>query len=168
MRMEQIVRIQAGRGSYMPVLMKVMSITTGPVYEIGCGYVSTPYLHWSCFDKKRPLVSYENDPAWHEFTDRYSCDYHKVLKISDWGLADVSGICSVALVDHSPDVRRKEEIKRLTHAEYVVVHDTENRVARKYNFEEIFGLFRYRYKYRSAMPHTTVFSNYHDLSRFTV
>ena len=47
--------------SHLPVLIKIMSITTGDVLEIGTGIYSTPFLHWACFGKKRNILSIENN-----------------------------------------------------------------------------------------------------------
>jgi hypothetical protein len=158
------VRIQLGRGSYMPVLMKLVAMTTGPIVELGCGYVSTPYLHWACFSTKRPLVSYEDHPEWYGFASRFACDFHTVHHVTDWDALDFSGPCSVAFVDHN-NHRRKLDIPRLAHAEYVVIHDTENAEDRKYRMGRPILQYQYRLKYHEAGgPATSVVSNVHDLS----
>lgn len=98
----------------------------------------------------------------------FRADFHKVEHVKDWDAIDLSRQWSVAFVDHSPNTRRIADIKRLTHSDYVVVHDTELRRAKDYNYAEIFPLFKYHYKYRDVYPHTSVLSNKHDLSGFHV
>lgn len=160
------VRVQLGRGSYMPVLMKIVAQTTGPIFELGCGYVSTPYLHWTCFLTKRKLVTFEGHPEWYGFASRFNTDFHTVKFVEDWDKADLSGECEVAFVDHEVR-RRKHEIPRLAHAHYLVIHDTENSQERKYRFGRAIMRYKYRYKYGEAHgPATSLVSNLHDLSYF--
>lgn len=166
MRLSQFVRTQVGRGSYMPALMDVVMRTKGPIFELGTGYVSTPYLHWASFESKRLVVSFENDPGWHAFAARFSSPTHRVVLVKNWDEVDLSGECSVALVDHSPEDRRRIDIPRLYHAEYVVVHDTENHNEPKYRMHDAIRRYKYRYKYNLSWPHTSVLSNHHDLSGF--
>jgi hypothetical protein len=152
----------------MPVLMKIVSETKGPIFELGCGYVSTPYLHWACFATKRKLVSFESDPGWHHFASKFACDFHKVHLVEDWDKIDLSGECCVAFVDHAPNTRRRHDVPRLAHAEYVVIHDTENKEQRKYQFGRAIARYKYRYKYGGANPSTSVVSNFHDVTDFSV
>lgn len=164
---DKSVYVQLGRGSYMPVLMKAVSMTTGPIFELGCGYVSTPYLHWACFVAKRKLVSFENNPEWYRFASRFSTDFHTVNFVEDWDKIDLSGECEVAFVDHAPDTRRRHDVPRLAHAHYIVIHDTENSNQRKYRFGRALARFKYHIKYGEAHgPATSLVSNLHDLSYF--
>lgn len=156
------------RGSHLPVLMKLVPLTTGPILELGCGVFSTIYLHWACYAAKRRLITYEDNPAFYRFIQRYANDYHEIRCIKDWAELDPAENWSVAFVDHGQEARRYLDIARLTHAEYVVAHDAENGNAHKYHYERIYKLFKSRYKYGGASPHTAVFSNTHDLTGFTV
>lgn len=162
-------QVQIGRGSYMPVLMRIMEMTTGPVFELGCGYVSTPYLHWACFLSNRKLVSFENDPTWYAFANRFSAHFHTIVFVEDWDKVDLSGECEVALVDHSPNERRKNDIPRLAHVHYIIIHDTDHSTQTKYRFGRVIARYRYRYKYTCPFgPSTTLVSNVHDLRDFKV
>lgn len=157
------------RGSHLPVLMKCVQITKGPIVELGMGMYSTCYLHWACYPTKRRLVSYENSPRWFEFAKLAEADFHQVICTEDFAGLVLNDPWSVAFVDHDhPTVPRRDSVKKLVHAEYVVCHDTENRNERKYKWSEIWPLFKYRWKWGDAHPHTSVFSNVHDLSNFTV
>jgi len=160
------MRIGKYRGSYLPVLTTLVQQTTGPILELGVGFCSSPYLHWVCYPTKRRLVSYENNPEYYKFAESWKDDFHEVHCIKDWGSIDLSEPWSIAFVDHEPGYRRAEEMKRLTHADYVVAHDTENRSDRKYRFSTIHNLFKYRWKYNGANPKTSIFSNFHDVRDF--
>ena len=163
---EMGLRFYPNRGSHLPVLMKAVAETTGPILELGCGLYSTTPLHWACWVPKRKLVTYENNPAFYDFLKRYATDFHEVHCITDWDTIDISGPWSVAFVDHEPGLRRWQEASRLQHAEYVVAHDTEGRNDRKYGFSKINGLFKYQFEYKDAFPHTSVYSNVHDVRDF--
>lgn len=153
------MRIGKSRGSYLPILNKIVSMTTGPILELGVGFCSTPYLHWACYPAKRRLVSYENNPEYYRFAESWKDDFHAIHCIKDWESINISEPWAVAFVDHSPSGRRAEETKRLIHADYIVIHDTENSQDRSYRLSTVRGLFKYRYKYRDAYPHTSVWSN---------
>ena len=156
------------RGSHLPVLMRLLPMTTGPVLELGCGIYSTQYLHWACYTKQRRLVTCENNPAYFGYADQFASRSHEIRKVKEWSELDLSEPWSVAFVDHAPDEARWQDIARLTHAEYVVAHDAENRNERKYKFSTIHHLFKYRWKYSGAFPYTAVFSNFHNLEGFEV
>ena len=165
------MKFKPDRGSHLPVLMKAVAATTGPILELGCGLYSTTPLHWACWVPKRKLVTYENNPKYYEFLKSYTTDFHEVHCIDAWDDVDLSGQWSVAFVDHEPGPieprdRRWREVIRLQHAEYVVVHDSEGRNDRKYGLSKIANKFKYQFEYGGAFPHTTVFSNLHDVSDF--
>ena len=160
------MRIGKSRGSYMPVLTKLVSETTGPILELGVWFCSTPYLHWICYPTRRRLVSCENNPEYFKFAESWKDDFHDIHCVKDYGSLDLSEPWTIAFVDHSPQNRRVEEIKRLVHAEYIVAHDTENNNEHGYHYSKIFHLFKYRWKYTGAYPFTSIFSNNHDIRDF--
>jgi len=162
------LRTQPFRGSHLPVLMKLMSMTHGSVLELGCGIYSTIYLHWACYPTCRRLVTYENNPKYFDFLKQFENRYHKTYCIEDYGSADISEPWSIAFVDHAPDRQRVNEIKRLTQAEYVVAHDAENANNKKYKYPSIYSFFKYRWKFDERLPYTSIFSNHHDLSDFSI
>lgn len=152
------------RGSHLPVLMTLVQQTTGPILELGAGVYSTTYLHWACYHTKRRLVTYEDNPQFHSWTRQFASDYHEVRCIRSWDELDPSGPWAIAFVDHGQEGHRYRDIARLTHAEYVVAHDAENGNNHRYHYHRIYRLFRSRFKYGLASPHTAVFSNLHDVS----
>ena len=162
------MRIGKSRGSYLPVLTTLVQRTTGPILELGCGYCSTPYLHWACYPEKRKLVTYENNPDYFKFASSWEDDFHEIHCLEDLDKADLSCPWTIAFVDHSPGERRATETARLLHAEYVVAHDTEGRNDRRYHFSKVAHLFKYRWDYREAYPHSTIFSNHHDVTEYTL
>ena len=165
------LRFAPRRGSYLPVLMKAVELTTGPILELGCGLYSTNPLHWACFVAKRRIVTYENNPAYHKFLKAYQCDFHEVHCIERWADIDISEPWSVAFVDHSPGPEEPEDSRwqeaiRLQHAEYVVMHDTETRNESSHRLSKIARRFKYQFAWRDTIPNTTVYSNVHDVSNF--
>lgn len=162
-----IVIPTAGEGSHLPVLIKIINLTTGPVLELGMGMFSTHYLHWACYENRRKLVSYENDPKHllFDWSQSFLNDYHEVRFIDNWDNADLSGHWDVVLVDHAPTPRRRTEIGRLANsADYVVVHDSQPERERWQRLSQIYPLFKYRKDFGRENPLTTVLSNFKDLS----
>lgn len=156
-----------GFGSHLPVLIRAVSLTDGPVLEMGMGHNSSLFLHWACATTKRPLVSYESQPAFYRFANQFKRDFHQVFCISNWAKAEIEREWDVAFIDHNPAWRRKEDIRRLANlAKYIVVHDTEGRNDSRFHYSEIFPLFKWQYNYDFYTPKTSVLSNFVDLSDF--
>ena len=152
------------RGSHLPVLLRAMKATNGPVLELGAGLYSTPVLHTLCQIEGRKLVTYEGDPDFFEWATNYQTSFHDVIKVDNWEDIDLASVnWSVAFVDHAPDSRRWEEILRLTHAEYVVAHDSDRGWRNKYSYHKVYPLFKYQKQYREARPNTVILSNTHPL-----
>jgi len=145
-------------------------MTTGSILELGMGFCSTPYLHWVCFPSKRRIVSYENEKEYYRYAETWKADFHEVHCIprDGWDGIDISEPWGVAFVDHHPNHRRVEEIKRLLHAEYVIIHDSENSGEHGYHLSTVKNLFKYRWKYNAAFPFTSIWSNKHDVRNFKV
>jgi hypothetical protein len=151
------------RGSHLPALIKLLQITDGPVWEFGCGMYSTPFLHWACWAKQRQLITFEGQESWLPFAMMFESSYHRIRLATGFKDLDLSGPCSVALVDHDQDGNvRGNEVKRLTHAEYVVLHDA-NRPD-KYAYTDAFPLFKYRKHVRTPGISIEILSNIHDLA----
>lgn len=151
-------------GTHLPALLKVMSLTDGDVLELGTGVFSTPLLHYLCMLNGRNLVSYDNDAKWDKWVGYYRAPFHKILYVDNWDDADIERPWDVALVDHSPSIRRKEDIRRLAnHAKYIVVHDTTKTYYHTYKYHEIWDLFQYRKVWDGDQRRADVFSNFVDL-----
>jgi hypothetical protein len=155
------------RGSHLPVLMKVVNMTTGPILELGCGTYSTQYLHWACLPTKRPLTTYENNPTFYEYLQQFERDLHAVHCVPSIVDADLSAPWTVALVDCDRHPRGPV-VAKLLHAEYVIVHDTESRCERTHHYGDVFRQFKYQWRWRDVIPNTTILSNIHDVSGFQI
>jgi len=164
------IKTHAFRGSHLPVLMKLVNTTNGPILELGCGFYSSIYLHWACFSTKRKLVTCENNPEYFDFINQFKTDYHAINCVENFGPIYGREQWGIAFVDHSPEGNRTESIRNLVHSDFVVAHDTEDRrgSVRRYNYASIYDLFKYRYRYDVTWPNTTVFSNKYDVTNFKV
>lgn len=159
----------AGYSSHMPVLIKLVNMTDGPILELGTGLFSTPYLHWACFSLKRKLVSYDDQEKYIEYVKRFQSDYHDVILVDTFDNADIEKHWNIAFVDHQPCLRRVVEIARLAaFADYVVLHDTQISRKEDYQYYKIYPMFKYRYDFKEVRPHTSVLSNFIDLKDFKI
>ena len=159
---------KASDGSHLPILTRLVLATMneGPILELGTGFFSTPVLHWLCAPTKRRLVSYESQQKYFAVASNYLADFHEVHLVEDWAAIDIeSSHWDIVLVDHGPGPQRKVEFARVANnADYVVVHDTEQRNDQYYHFSEVTPFYRYRCDYTDLYPNTSVFSNLKDLS----
>jgi hypothetical protein len=151
--------------SYIPVLVPLVQKTTGPVLELGCGFYSTPLLHWLCHEQGRPLFTYEGNEEWYEQLASFHRRNHYVRYVDDWDSIDLSDDWGCALVDHAPAERRYLDVLRLAHAGFVVAHDAGNTAA-DYGYDKIGDEFKYKYRYVNSYPRTAILSNVHDPTLF--
>ena len=153
--------------SHIPVLIRAMEITDGPVLELGLGISSTPLLHMLCLDRGRVLVSYDNDKQYTDMFRKYHSQGHAIKLVSNWDELDTKEHqWSVVLIDHKPEDSRKVEVRRLAWVDYIIIHDTEPANNYLYEYDQIYPLFKYRFDYTKARAHTTVLSNSKDLKEF--
>lgn len=162
-------------GSHLPILIAAVNATAkrhnNAVLEVGMGLSSTPVLHWLCTAQKRQLLSLENDPNWHEPNKRFENQFHKVELISDWDKAPIDDtMWSVALIDHRPALRRKDEAIRLKNNAYLILlHDSEEEINRFYRYDKTFSHFKYRHNFDKLLPNTLALSNFiHPTKLFTI
>ena len=159
------MRLSTSWSSHLPVLIKVLQISEGPVLELGAGLYSTPVMHWMCLGSERRLVTYENEAGTFEMIRRLGNDLHEIKFVEDWNKIPIEAEhWGVVFVDHAPAERRKIEIAKLSRiADYIVVHDTEAENDTQYEFiKNSFPLFKYKYHYTKYGPHTSVLSNFTD------
>lgn len=155
----------ASDGSHLPILIKLVLMTEGPILELGTGFFSTLALHWLCAEKKRKLVSYDSSAKYIEVAKNFLADFHEIHLVDDWSKIDISQHWSIVFIDHAPGQQRKVEMARVANnADYVIVHDTEPRNDKYYHYSEVAPLYKYRYDYDKLYPNTSVFSNFKDLS----
>ncbi len=115
-------------GSHMAALAAaVLQARPGPVLEYGVGHYSTPLLHFLCEETGRHLVSLESDPEWAARFNSMRTAQHTIEVVSSWSATDPlveRNKWSVVLIDHAPEERRAQDIRRVRDlAEFVVVHD---------------------------------------------
>ena len=171
------MRISGNYGTHLFPLIATVDSTDGPVLELGLGLFSTPFLHYKCLLDWRKLVSVDNDKGWvkrfatSDFASyHYQSDIHKFVYVKNWKDFPIEPPVgfprwSVVLVDHSPSERRKEEIKRLANlADYIVIHDSNDKHERDYHYSEIYPLFKYKRIWEGDARHATVLSNFRSLN----
>jgi hypothetical protein len=128
------------------------------------------------------IVSYESNPVFVEVAKNFEKRWHEIHAIEDWDTlpelpldpADTNfkirdgkfNRWAVVFVDHAPGVRRNVEMARAANvADFVVVHDTEAKSDWHYNYTRSFPLYKYRFDYTDAYPHTSVLSNFIDVTK---
>jgi len=165
------MKISIGRAkdwsSHIPMLIKTIQGSTGPVLEIGAGMYSTPIIHWLCKDLGRRIVTYENDPVFYGFARSFQCRTHIVRKVDNWDDMDFKTHWGVVLIDHVDNRRGIEAINLKDNADYIILHDSTDDGLMpdgKYRYKEIWKYFKYRYNYINSAVHTSVVSNFKDLS----
>ncbi len=163
------MKISVRYGTHLPVLLKVITLTTGPILELGTGFYSTPILHFACVPSQRKLVSYDSDAGWIKNFKDCRADFHEVKHIENWDSLDTSEFWDVILIDHSPDNRRKIEVSRLANrSKYIILHDSDPENDYLYKYSEIYPQFTYRFDYTDCKPNTTLLSNFVDLRNFKI
>lgn len=150
--------------SHLPILTKVMQVSKGPVLEMGIGIFSTPLLHMFCQDQKRKLFSYEDNQKWYAAHKEFITDWHKIELVTDWSKVKMKKHWGVVFIDHKGDRRAKDAIRAAKVADYVVLHDSNGRYEPDYHYSKVYSHFKYRYIYDKIHPHTTVLSNFFNVS----
>ncbi len=139
-----------------------------PVLAIGLEPATTKLLHDYCVEHGRLLVSLEED-LFATFALREMESPHHEIICAAWEVAPIElrGPWSVAIVDHSPGERRKEEAARLaSRCEVVVLHNTEPNANSGYQFSTIWGLWRWKVDVKTDGAWASAVSNSIDLSKW--
>lgn len=171
-----MVRISGNYGTHLLPLIACVEKTSGPILELGLGWFSTPYLHYRSVLDGRYVLSVDNDKGWvkrfatSDFAAyHYQNAKHKFGYTKNWEDFLISppndyDLWAVVLVDHSPSERRIEEVKRLANlAEYIIIHDSNEKFEKDYHYSKIYPLFKYKRVWDGDQRHATVLSNFHDL-----
>lgn len=159
-RDETLVSLSAEWSTYLPTLMKIISITSGNILELGTGMLSTPYLHWVASSTDRKVASYDNSDFFLSATKHFVDDFHDVFKVDSYMEVPTDQNWDVVLIDFFPVDDRMAVAQMLSErAKYIIVHDT--------SLTDGEGLFQYRYDDTRFPPNTTVFSNLVDLGTLT-
>lgn len=142
--------------SHIPLLVKVMEQSHGPVLELGAGVFSTPILYWLCFDQGREFVSYDSNPEYVDMLNKFG------TRLVNWDDLDIDKRWGVAFIDHNVERRAMDTAKLANWANYIVIHDSQRHLDKYFHYKEIYGLFKYKYVYRRVKPHTTVLSKFEE------
>jgi hypothetical protein len=156
------VRLKKEWTTNMPMLLKVILNSTGPVCEVGGGPFSTPLLHWLCKIQGRKLTTYENHYDYWYFCHRFTSRDHYVKLIENWDDMDFKTHWGVVFIDHHPEERRGIDVINFKDtADYIIMHDTEAKGL--YDWDKINKLFKYKFDWKECLPWTSVVSNFKDL-----
>ena len=165
------MKVSMKYGSHLPVLIRLVEMTDGPILELGIGMYSTPFLHYACLPTKRSLVSYENEATWIRYFRDCRTDFHSLDHVDNWDNLEINQLWDIAFIDadNLPGPTRKNLAAKLSNfAKYVVLHDTDPENDVHYNYSEVYPLFKHRYDYTTASPNTTVLSNFVSLDNLNL
>ncbi len=156
--------------THFPLLIKAVQNSTGRVAELGGGLFSTPLLHWLCFDNKRELITYESYKHYYDFEKLFETDTHKVEFVKDWDTHEYKDHYAVVFIDHSipkrVHTRGDDALKFKDIADLIVLHDAGENSNPKYGYDAIYSQFKYRQDWTGCVPHTTVLSNFIDVTKW--
>lgn len=160
-------------GSHLPLLTRIMDLSSGSVLELGMGLYSTPLLHVMCALQNRELISFDSDQKWYKENLKWTSVMHTVAPlVTDWDfalrMADeiYSHYWGVVFIDEKPGSHRRKSLEFFAHkADYVIIHDSEPEADRWTGYSKKYGLYKYRFDYTKFRPFTTVLSNFIDVSK---
>jgi len=145
------------------MLIKSIQATSGPVLELGAGYISTPLIHWLCAEDRRKVVTCEDDEEYFQIARKFRSKTHTIVKINDWA-RDIrkykDRLWSVIFVDNNENHRAESIITLKDNGIFFVLHDTNDP---QYGYDKIYPLFKYRYDWKFSVNWVAVLSNYCDL-----
>jgi hypothetical protein len=150
--------------SHIPLLSAAMSVTSGPVLELGAGYGSTLMLHGHCGSMKRNLFTIESNQDWlKQFLTFYRA-WHILKKVDNFlDLPEYNQDWGLAFVDHGIALQRGPSIEKLKHVPVIIIHDTCHPFL--YDYDRVINTFKYKLDYRNYGPQTTVVSNLKNVAQ---
>lgn len=166
--------------SHFPFLAAAIQRCNGLVVEMGCGWGSTPLIHYLA----TRAVSYEMDGEWLARFKGYESDRHRLFEVRPsaasnsrehnaiQGWIDLAehlseGMdCEVLFLDQSPGEARVPCAEILKNsAKLIVCHDTEADEpgsGGNYGWRRLDGIFKYKRTVKRIIPWTTIYSNFMD------
>ena len=115
--------------THQPVLFSALSLTSGPVLELGCGEGSTRMMHHLCLNQGRELISIDHNAHYLSFYERrFRSRTHVFESGADWASA-LSRFASwkwgVVFVDCGPGWHSRILPLQLfkDRATFIVIHD---------------------------------------------
>ena len=157
--------------SHVPLLSAAVTITSGPVLELGAGFGSTPMLHGLCGSMKRSLATIENDKQWLLKFLNYGRVWHTLRYVDTFiDLPEYNQEWDLVFVDHGISEQRGISVRMLKNSQVIVVHDT--CFSFLYNYEPVLSEFKYRWDWKienrysqDYCPQTTAVSNSIDVAK---
>lgn len=150
--------------SHLPLLSAAVSVTTGPVLELGAGLGSTYLLHGMCGVSRRKLLTIESDENWMQRFMKFGRPWHQFKKVDDYqDLQEYKEPWGLAFVDHGLYKQRGHSILQLKHVPIVVVHDT--CYPWLYDYVNTLSHYKYRWDWQLNGPQTTVVSDIKDIRK---
>ncbi len=154
------MKISKAWSTHMPVLIRTVQMTNGPVLELGAGIFSTPLLHWLCAEKDRRLATYESVLKYYRIAKQFKSKTHTIKLVDDWDKININKHWSVAFVDHPTDRRMKDTLRLKDKADYIILHDTQDS---GYRYDKVWPHFKYIYHWKFCKPWTSVVSNFYEI-----
>lgn len=142
--------------THMPVLARMLQLTSGPVLELGGGLYSTPLIHAMCPD--RIVDTYEHNPydgqRWLREIEIFQSDTHDIIWLDNWGGWAPRQHYELALMDLQPETQRVPMIRAIAGCvDYIVVHDFEDM---RYGYDSVVNDFPHVSVYKQLSPWTAV------------
>jgi len=157
------MELDTGYFSHIPLLSAAMTITSGPVLELGAGLGSTLLLHGLCGSLNRKLTTIESDKTWLNQFINYGRSWHQIKYVKDFVLLEEYSMdWGLVFIDHGIAKQRGYSLKLLEDNPVIICHDTCHFWL--YNYEPILSSFKYRFDYKINGPRTTAVSNSVDVA----
>lgn len=142
--------------THIPLLVRTLTQTRGPILEFGVGWYSTPIIH-AFAAEGRYARSLEDNPEWlarfMHFNDGTNHDVRLTPEWDDRHLLD--NRWSVALIDHRNSRRLPDLLRIRHHANFILIHDTETQ---SYCLDEVLPTFPF-IGHTKLLPRTTIVSD---------
>ena len=140
-----------------------MTITSGPVLELGAGLGSTLTLHGLCGAQGKKLVTLESDHDWLNTFRNLGRSWHQLREVGNFDdLPEYDQHWGLAFVDHGISERRGHSVEKMKgNAEVIIAHDTCHFYL--YNYKPVVDSFRYRWDWVVWGPRTSVLSDTVDV-----
>lgn len=148
--------------SHVPLLSSAITVTSGPVLELGAGFGSTPLLHGLCGSFKRELLTLESDGEWLQKFINFGRSWHHFRSVENFiDLPEYKQDWGLVFVDHGIAEQRGLSIRSLRHVPVIVVHDTCHPFL--YDYEPTLSTFKFLWDWKLVGPMTTVVSDSVDV-----
>lgn len=177
MTRDQFISDLSHWNSYLPMLWLALEATDfrdipSSVVELGVGDGSTRKLHDYCYDRGRFLYSYESNLEWYrKFEDMRSGVHHIEYVGNNWEVmvAKHRDPIGVLFSDEAPGEMRKYNIAMFCNtAQVIIAHDAEPSNDGGYKYSLLKPLFKYHKMHEFPGASTAAFSNFIDVSKWTI